>query len=58
MLPSITAAVRPPRALAVPFALGHPLGAPDAPERQREVLRALLALAGRAETPIVEEYRR
>lgn len=36
--------MRPPRALWVPFMLGRPLGVPDDPAFQREVLRALLDL--------------
>lgn len=36
--------MRPPRALWVPFMLGRPLGAPDAPDFQRQVLRAALEL--------------
>ena len=38
--------IRPPRALWVPFMLGRPLGAPDAPDFQRRVLRAALELLG------------
>lgn len=45
MLPEVTAQVRPPRALLVPFALGYPLGRPDDPALQLRVLRALLRLA-------------
>jgi hypothetical protein len=44
MLPEITRRVRTPRALAVPFPLGYPLGAPHDPDLQRSVLRAALAL--------------
>ena len=45
MLPEVTAAVRPPRVLSVPFVLGYPLGRPlDAP-LQRQILRELLLLA-------------
>ena len=40
--------VRPPRALLVPFRHGFPLDRPHAPESQRHVLEAMLALA---ETP-------
>ncbi len=57
----IDAAAAPPtgtRMSDIGVDLERMFGASDSPERQREVLRALLALAGRAETPIVEEYRR
>ena len=45
LLPEVTASVGPPRALAVPFALGYPLGRPDDPVLQTALVRALLALA-------------
>ena len=43
-LPEVTAKVRVPRALAVPFALGYTLGRPDDAALQSEVLRAAFAL--------------
>ncbi|MEE9254245.1 MAG: hypothetical protein V3U43_04885 [Pseudomonadales bacterium] len=47
----------PPRALAVPFDLGRPLGAPNRADFQHEVLRALLALATHeGPGPIFEEF--
>jgi hypothetical protein len=51
-----TAAIRPPRALWVPFMLGRPFGAPDAPDFQRRVLRALLALFERSSGPVLEDF--
>ena len=51
-----TAAIRPPRALWVPFMLGRPFGAPNAPDFQRKVLRALLALFERASGPVLEDF--
>ncbi len=39
-----TEAIKPPRALWVPFQLGHPLGAPDDPAFQKRVLLAVLGL--------------
>ena len=36
--------VRPPRALAVPFPHGYPLGKPDDPEYQRTVIEAALKM--------------
>jgi hypothetical protein len=54
MLPEITRKVQPPRALSVPFPLGYPLGAPDAPEAQSAVLRRLLRLCERDDVPVLE----
>jgi hypothetical protein len=56
LLPEVTRAVRPPRALSVPFPLGYPLGAPDDPALQRRVLRALLALAGDHGVPVLRTF--
>jgi hypothetical protein len=44
MLPEITREVRTPRAPAVPFPLGYPLGAPGDAELQSRVIAAALAL--------------
>ena len=41
---AITASVRPPRAMFVPFPFGSPLGRANDPEIQRAILRAALAL--------------
>lgn len=51
-----TAAIRPPRALWVPFMLGRPFGAPNEPAFQRKVLRALLALFERPAGPVLEDF--
>ena len=51
-----TAAIRPPRALWVPFMLGRPFGAPNEPNFQRGVLRALLALFERPTGPVLEDF--
>ena len=48
--------VRPPRALAVPWPLGFPLGAPDDAALQRKVLMQLLALLLREDVPVLEEF--
>ena len=37
-------AVRPPRSLLVPYPHGYPLGRPDAPEIQHEVIEVALSL--------------
>ncbi len=44
LLRDVAVAVRPPRALFVPFRHGYPLDRPNAPERQRAVLEAALRL--------------
>jgi hypothetical protein len=54
MLPEITARVRAPRALAVPYPLGYPLGLPDDAELQRGVLLALLRLCLRGDVPLLD----
>lgn len=51
-----TAAIRPPRALWVPFLLGRPFGAPNEPAFQRRVLRDLLSLFERAPGPVLEDF--
>jgi len=57
MLAKITKKIRPPRALAVPYALGFPLGEANNPEVQTEVLRQLLALLERDDVPVLEDLR-
>jgi hypothetical protein len=56
MLANITAKIRPPRALAVPYPLGFPLGEANNPELQTEVLRQLLALLERDDVPMLEGF--
>lgn len=57
LLRAIALAVRPPRALAVPFPHGFPLGRPHDAELQKKVLRRALALLSRSETPpLLEDY--
>ncbi|MBI4184473.1 MAG: hypothetical protein HY521_10790 [Proteobacteria bacterium] len=48
--------IRPPRALAVPFELGRPLGTPDDPGFQKRVLRAALALLEAGEGPVLADF--
>ena len=57
LLEKVTAAIRPPRALAVPYPLGFPLGEANDPELQTEVLRQLLALLTRSDVPVLEDLR-
>ena len=49
-------AVRPPRALWVPFALGRPLGSADDPDFQKQVIRAALGMLATANEPTIEDY--
>lgn len=56
MLPEVTARVRPPRALSVPYPLGYPLGAANDAALQRRVLRALLAECARRDVPSIAAF--
>ena len=49
-------AVRPPRALWVPFALGRPFGSADDPAFQKDVMRAALGMLATATEPTIEDY--
>jgi hypothetical protein len=51
-----TEAIRPPRALWVPFILGRPLGAPGHPVFQRRVLLAVLRLLEMDSGPVLADY--
>ena len=48
--------MRPPRALAVPFELGRPMGAPNEPAFQLRVMRALLALFQAEKGPVLVDF--
>jgi hypothetical protein len=51
-----TEKIKPPRALAVPFELGRPLGAPNEPAFQRRVLHEVLKLLERTSGPVLEDF--
>ena len=51
-----TEATDPPRALWVPFEFGRPFGAADAPDFQRRVLGAALALLEAGSGPLIEDF--
>lgn len=56
LLREIAEAVRPPRALLVPYPFGYPLGAPNDPALQRRVMEAALDLLEEdAEPPLLRE---
>ena len=56
LVKEFTRAVRPPRALWVPFPFGRPFGAPDAPAVQRRVMLAALQLLARPAGPVLEDF--
>ncbi|MCU0234133.1 MAG: hypothetical protein MUE90_08925 [Thermoanaerobaculales bacterium] len=56
LLADVTRRIRPPRALAVPYPLGFPLGEPNDPGLQTTVLHALLALLARDDVPVLEPF--
>ncbi|HVS63418.1 MAG TPA: hypothetical protein VMT85_07935 [Thermoanaerobaculia bacterium] len=51
LLREVAEAVRPPRALFVPFPHGYPLGRPNDPRDELAVLRSALRLAEEASGP-------
>jgi hypothetical protein len=58
LLREVTERVRPPRALAVPFRFGYPLGEPRRPDVQHRVLAAALDLLQASEPlPILRDFR-
>ena len=50
------AKVKPPRALFVPFPYGYPLGKPDDPEFQQQVIAAALELLEYREGPVLVDF--
>ncbi len=56
LLRDVTATLRPPRALSVPFRFGYPLGAPDDADLQRRVILAALALLDRDDLPVLTDF--
>lgn len=56
LLREITEQIRPPRALFVPFPLGHPLGEADNPDLQTRIMRAAFALLTRTDIPVLETF--
>lgn len=51
-----TEIIKPPRALWVSFPLGRPLGNPNDPEFQRDVLKHTLSLLEYGSGPVLEDY--
>ncbi len=52
----VSEAVRPPRALWVPFPLGRPLGPPNRSDVQLDVLRQTLGLVNQPNGPVLIDY--
>ncbi|MYA70690.1 hypothetical protein F4009_04380 [Candidatus Poribacteria bacterium] len=51
LVESLTKKIKPPRALAVPYGFGHPLGEPNNPELQHAIIAEALSLLENGETP-------
>ena len=59
MLKEVTRKVRTPRALAVPYPLGYPLGKPGDPALQIRILRAAFALLDApGPPPVLRDFER
>lgn len=56
LLREITEKIKPPRALFVPYPLGHPLGEPNDSELQTRIIHTAFALLSRTDTPILETF--
>jgi len=57
LLREVTAIIRPPRALFVPYPMGFPLGAPNNPELQHRIIAAALSLLPRTDVPVLAEFQ-
>jgi hypothetical protein len=58
LLREVAERVQPPRALWVPFKHGYPLGEPNNPDLQKQIIRAALRLLEMPEMkpPVLENY--
>jgi len=56
LLGEVARQIKPPRALFVPFPMGHPLGEPNKPELQHRVIAAALRLLERNDVPVLESF--
>lgn len=56
LLREITEKIKPPRALFVPYPLGHPLGEPNDSALQTRIIRAAFALLTRNDAPVFEVF--
>jgi hypothetical protein len=56
LVEKVTRAILPPRALVVPYRFGYPLGEPNQPELQHDIIAAALGLLDRTDTPVIATY--
>ncbi len=56
LLREVTSIIHPPRALWVSYPMGFPLGAPNHPALQHQVIAAALALLPRTDVPVLETF--
>ena len=56
LLREVVSAIKPPRALFVPFPMGFPLGEPNNPELQHQVIAAAMRLLERDDLPVLENF--
>jgi hypothetical protein len=56
LLREVASAIKPPRALFVPFPMGYPLGAPNNSPLQHRIITAALGLLERDDVPVLEEF--
>ena len=56
LLQEVTSIINPPRALFVPFKMGFPLGEPNNPTLQHQVIAAGLSLLERTNVPVLETF--
>lgn len=57
LLREVTSQVKPPRALFVPFPMGHPLGEPNNSKIQHQVIAQALGLLQRNDVPVLESFQ-
>lgn len=57
LLREVTSLINPPRALFVPFPMGFPLGEPNNPALQHQVIAAALALLLQTDVPLLESFK-
>ncbi len=57
LLREVTAQLKPPRAMWVPFPMGFPLGEPNNPDLQHQIIAAALRLLERNDVPVLENFK-
>lgn len=57
LLRAVTEKVKPPRTLVVPYAFGYPLGEPNKPSLQHDIIQAALPLLNSVDPlPIIRDF--